>query len=183
MAIGVSLWFDPELEARVREVWRELAEAGIDSSLFDGRYRPHITLGIWNIASLAELEGALSEWVADRRSIDVEFRSVGLFPEGNGITFLQPVFSSALLALQRDCHALVSRLGPSASPYFQPDGWVPHCTCAWDVPRGQILSAASIILDGTLPLKGSGVAIGMIDTPAEVELSRFELNPSPESPP
>src|SRR5436309_12647153 len=109
MAIGVSLWFDTELERRVRELWQEIAAAGVSSSLFDGRYRPHITLGAWEIGRLEELEGALRPWVADKQPFEVEFRSVGLFPGGDGVVFLQPLVTVALLTLQREAFALASR--------------------------------------------------------------------------
>ena len=100
---------------------------------------------------------------------------MGLFPEGNGVAFIQPLVTAALLTLQREAHAIASRHGVPASPYFAPDGWVPHCTMAWKVARERVLEAAGFLLGRTLPLRGTVAAIGVIDTPAEVELRRFEL--------
>ena len=177
MAIAVSLWFDSDLETRVRELWRELAATGVESSLYNGKYRPHITLGIWSIASVEELEADLRAWVVDQRRFEVEFRSVGLFPEGNGLACLQPLVTAPLLALQREAHSLASRLGATASPYFEPGSWVPHCTMAWEVSRERILEVADFLLRTPLPLKGNIAAIGVIETPAEVELRRFDLRP------
>ena len=174
MAIAVSLWFDAELEARIRALWQKLAMAGIHSSLFDGRYRPHITLGAWEFGPRAELEAALRVWLADKVRFGVEFPSVGLFPDDDGVVFLQPHVTTALLALQREAFTLVSRLGNPASPYFDPGRWVPHCTMAWGVPREKILQAAALVL-GRLSIKGTVAAVGVIDTPAEVELKRFDL--------
>ena len=175
MAIAVSLWFDTALEARVRELWRELAAAGVGSSLFDGRYRPHITLGVCEIARLDELEAALHVWVAGKQPFGVQFQSVGLFPGGEGVVFLQPTATAALRTAQGEIFALVSSLGAQASPYFDPDRWVPHCTMAWGVPRDRVLKAADILLEKALPLEGTIAALGMIDTPAEVELRRFDF--------
>jgi len=45
---------------------------------------------------------------------------------------------------------------------------------AWEVPREKILQAAALLL-GRLSIKGTVAAVGVIDTPAEVELKRFDL--------
>src|SRR5262245_20063963 len=174
MAIAVSLWFDLELETRMRRLWSDLGAAGINSSLFDGRYRPHITLGVWDIRTEADLERALISWLADKRKFSVDFRSIGIFPDGNGVVFLQPLVSSALLGFQREAYALGSRFGVPASTHCDPDRWVPHCTMAWQVTREEVLRAVDL-LRLALPVEGTVAAVGMIDTPAEVELKRIEL--------
>jgi hypothetical protein len=45
---------------------------------------------------------------------------------------------------------------------------------AWQVSREEIFHAVDL-LRVSLPLGGQAVAVGLIDTPAEVELKRFEL--------
>lgn len=175
MAIGVSLWFDADLETRVRDLWRALSEAGIDSPLFDGRYRPHITLGVWEAVQHQDLQEAIHPRVRDWRKFGVEFRSIGLLPEGDGVVFLQPLVTDALLAIQREAFMIASTLGVPTLPYYAPGCWIPHCTMAWHVSRDRILKAADLLLADALPLKGTATAVGIVDTPAEIELRRFEL--------
>ena len=46
MPFVVELYFDATTEARIRDAWKALDEAGISDSMPKGGYRPHISLGV-----------------------------------------------------------------------------------------------------------------------------------------
>jgi len=175
MALAVSMWFDAALELELLRLWQELADAGVSSRQYDGRYRPHVTLGIWDTDRLDAVEMECHALVEDRTPFRIDFPSVGLFPGDKGVVFLHPFVSDGLMALHRDTHERMRALGPPAVPYYDKDRWVPHCTMAIDVPREQGFVVADRLLDFRPPLGGDVVALGIIDTPAEIERARISI--------
>src|SRR5207249_672755 len=77
MAIGVSLWFDDALEARVRALWRMIAERGISRVLHDGPYRPHVTLGVWERLDLERFVPALRALAGSIPPVPIALASAG----------------------------------------------------------------------------------------------------------
>jgi 2'-5' RNA ligase len=173
LAIGLTLWFDEELERRLRDLWRELEALGVRSHLYNGLYRPHVTLSIWETGRLSELEAELRTHVASRERFQLGFAGVGEFPEET-VVYLRPV-ADELPELQRTVHELAVSFGVLASRYYHPDHWIPHCTMAWRVPVEQSHRAREAMrAHATLP-SGLVTALGVVDTPAEVELERLEF--------
>jgi len=175
VAIGISLWFDTALEARVREIWSDLAAQDISALLHDGPYRPHLTLGVWERLDVGACVLALREAAPAWPAFPIKLASVGAFPGDEGASFLQPAMSASLLRMHRQVHELASTFATHPFPYYLPDAWTPHCTMAWRVPRPRVLQAVDLLLSCGLPFEGRVVAVGVIDTPTEVELHRIEL--------
>src|SRR6476661_2124426 len=99
MAIGISAWLDAHAEHAVRELWRAVAEAGLDRSLHDGPYRPHVTLGVWEELPPGDATAALRRAVAGRAPVAVTFEIVGVFAAPRPAAFLAPTVAHGLRAL------------------------------------------------------------------------------------
>lgn len=176
MRVALSLWFDEQLEGRVREVWGQLSSNGIDSPLYDGRFRPHVTVGVWETESLERLTDDAAAWAKKTAAFHLQFRSIGLFPGDEGVVFLSPIVDHTLLAAHEELSTLTSRHGTLVSLYYRLGVWIPHCTLAWQVAPKQCIEAARICMScGCLPLEGKVTAVGIIKTPSEVELKRLPL--------
>jgi 2'-5' RNA ligase len=175
MAFAVSAWFDPALEARVRAIWRLLGEAGLSSDLHEGPYRPHVTLGIHDELDRSAFSAALRGALRGRGGLPVALPSLGVFANDPPTLFLGVTTSQALL----DLHALVHRhfrahgKGPHA--YFLPDRWNPHCTLAPAIAPAELARAMILLSEQKLPLVGRIERLGIIETPAEVELEAIDL--------
>ncbi len=178
MAIGVSLWFDRALEDRVRGLWRGVAERGWSRRLHEGPYRPHVTLGVWERLDLPRLVPALRGALASAGSFPIAFGSVGTFPGGEGVAFLAPCMSARLFELHRQVHALGTEHGTGAFAYYVPDAWIPHCTIAWNATPEAVLDSVAWLAALDLPWEGRAEAVGVIDTPAEIELFRVPIGPA-----
>src|SRR5258706_1687319 len=127
MAIGVTLWFDELLEARIRDIWAELAAHGISTLLHEGPYRPHVTLGVWERLDIDACVLALREAAPAWPAFPIRFGAVGTFPGDEGAAFLQPVAGAALHRMHRDVHDLTTPFAANPFPYYVPDAWNPHC--------------------------------------------------------
>src|SRR5471030_2026457 len=94
-------WFDRSAELRVRAVWKQMAESGVDETLHHGPYRPHITLGIWHDLTVDDAV-ALTKVVASICGpVRVQFEVVGMFVHPEAAVFLAPTVSFELRTTSR----------------------------------------------------------------------------------
>ena len=176
MRVALSLWFNDDLDRQVRELWKQLEQKGISSMLYDGRYRPHITLGVWEFSDLVSAVAELRTAIKDVVPLPIRFESVGSFPGAEGVVFLAPIVSSTLINFHSNIFNLAAAMGESVSEYYRPGAWVPHCTCAYKISPSEVLTATQVCLQQALPLEGEAISLGIIQTPEEIELDRVEFD-------
>ena len=170
MAHSVSLWFDEGAEARVRDVWQRLADAGI-KTFAGGPIRPHVTL-----AHGLELEPfleALQKRLAVQPAFDLTFTGLGIFTD-SGILYLTTRMTETLWRLHREVAALAEGQGGGSSLYYRPDFWTPHCTLAVNLTPEAALEAVRVCQNMT-PISASATHVGIIESPSEKELLALPL--------
>ena len=175
MSTGASLWFNEPLESEIRNLWSDLAAAGISDGLHAGPYRPHLTLGVWDSLDPGPLAGVLREALKTEIGPEVRFEAIGVFPGKHGVVYLTPGVTDALSLIRNRVKAAALELGGRPATWLPSGPWFPHCTLAWELTAAQLLDAVRRLLPVELPLTGRAVALGIVDTPAEVELERIPL--------
>ena len=151
MPFAITLRLDPVSAAAVEEMWRTLADAGIDADCRDLGYVPHITLAVYPDDSPPDLLGnSLRLIAADRPAFPVTLSGIGIFPGRSSIVWAAPVVTPALLAWQAAIlHALPDL---AIHPHYRTDAWVPHVTLSGAVTDpGRAVSALS---GGWRPVSG-----------------------------
>ena len=138
---AVEIAFEAEFEERVRQLWGELAEAGVSCLMPEMGARPHISLATFHGIDPQQLRDTVEIIVATTVPLPIKFSSVGAFPGNEGVVFLAAVVTPELLALHADFHSRLSDTGLAAHPYYRPGEWVPHCTTALEVPRERLYDA------------------------------------------
>ena len=130
MAIAISAWFDRSAELSVRSVWKQMAESGVDDTLHNGPYRPHLTLGIWKDLAVDDAV-ALTRTVASRCGpVPVQFEVVGMFVHPEAAVFLAPTVSFKLRALHERLHEAARQTPAVPFDYHVPG------RCRISRPRG-----------------------------------------------
>jgi 2'-5' RNA ligase len=175
MAFAVSGWFDAALESRVRTTWTLLSEAALSSAYHEGPYRPHITLAIYEQIDRTAFSAALHRAVQGHAGLPVVLPSLGVFNNDPPAIFLGVTVSQALLDLHAIVHRLLTAHGQGPRAYYLPGRWNPHCALAPGMAPAKLAAAMILLSEMKLPLEGSIERLGIIDTPAEVELEAIEL--------
>jgi len=177
MAYGVSLWFDRFSEDTIRSIWKALHEEGLSSFLWKGSFRPHVTLVIYETIDLVRLTAALNETLSQIAPFNLSFPSFGCFvgpPDEVSVSenavVLNVTPTMQLLDFHARVHQLLSEYGTSPRPYDLPGQWNPHSTVAREVKRNSIPEILHVCHRFILPINATVNRIGVIDTPAEVEL-------------
>jgi len=175
MPIGISAWFDEVLETRIRDLWRELAENEVSDDLHVGPYRPHVTLGVWNRADVAKVHEIVASIGRNAGLVPVRLTSVRLFDTPPSVVYLAPDSDRGLRSIKEQLHRLLQDHVTEPLPFQELGDWVAHCTIAWKLTDPTKALEGQRMAEAWLPFVGQVVAIGIIDTPAEIELHRVPL--------
>ena len=152
MVHSIELLFDHDTEATIRQIWEDLAAAGIPSQA--PASRPHVTLVV--AERIAPDVDALLRPVAQRLPLGCAVGASLLFGRSNAVLARLIVPTAELLAI----HAEVHRIGgpyllPGPMPNSLPDQWTAHVTLARRVGGAQLGRALRIAgrpsaIDGTM---------------------------------
>lgn len=179
MPFAIEALFDLALDAAVRAVWQRLTDAGLGDFLQRSGSQPHVSLAGYRELHAEYLSPVLASVARAHQPMEVTLAAVGTFPGNEGVVFLAPVVTDALLALHQHFHASVdaapkgSAVAPS--PYYRPGAWFPHCTVGYGVPAAQIGPAVALVRGAPLPLAGRLTALTLVEVPAMRHLATFAL--------
>jgi 2'-5' RNA ligase len=163
MPFAVMLFFDSDLENRIKSVWHALSENGIDSYLDGSGNRPHIKLAIFEELGLGESQSRLRTWARSATPLSVEFKHFGVFPQPKPTIFLGPAVTQPVLALKQEVDAMLKDLGTYPSyDFFQPEHWIPHCLLALEVEQEKLTKGLEVVMRMPIPLAGKITEIGVI---------------------
>ncbi len=161
MAVAIEMWFSPEADEHVRDVWAALEAAGV-TSLASATHRnhvPHVSLTVMD-ALPPEVPG-LATVATTALGARMRLSAVGGFP---GVaTFLLPAQHEVLAATQRQLHEALVAADAPVWEYYAPGSWVPHCSMTfWDDNSdiAQLAQAAA----GRLPIEAQVDAVKAVDT-------------------
>ena len=175
MAYGVSGWFDVATEARVRSVWGALHAEGLCSVLHEGPYRPHVTFGVYEEMDVEALRAELGAFAGGVAPLECKLAYAGLFNNEPPVLFLAMTLSPATLNLHFEIHGRMAKHGAGAKPYCLPGRWNPHCTLSPAIDQETLPKAWALVQKAELPIVGRIDRLGLVDTPAEVELGALPL--------
>jgi hypothetical protein len=129
---AIELFLDERADQRIRQIWAALDDHGIPSlgSSARSRYRPHVTLSVFEHESPREVAEAVRPVLAPSVGLALPLEPLGFFLTGEAPAFLGVVPSARLLALHRTVHEAIEPLVDAIWPYYRPDALLPHCTLA-----------------------------------------------------
>lgn len=175
MSVAVAMYLDPEAEARIKGIWRELAEKHVSSHMLDSGWRPHISLAVFDHLDIEDARNRLASFAAGIPPFPITLSSVGRFSGENDVLFLSPLMSEELLRVHRDFHRLFECHRDAEWEYYLEHRWVPHCTLAERLPNDSIPKAVEIGRGISLPIEARIIEMAIVEFRPVRELSSFRL--------
>ena len=163
MPFVAELYFDSPTEARIREAWKALDEAGISDSMPKGGYRPHISLGICNHLELDAFAQELSAFAAGITPFRLPFPNIGIFSTSEGVVYWGATVTEQLLNLHTRFHGIFKKYAKEQREYYTVGQWVPHCTLAFGLSEEQIVEAVTVCRQMDLPVSTEIEEIGLVE--------------------
>jgi 2'-5' RNA ligase len=162
MAHALELFFDPDSEAEIKQVWDRLEAAGLPSlaTRTHRRHRPHVTLVVAERIEAARLQDGRDRLAATH--LDVTLHSPAVF-QRSGVLYLSVVPTLELLSLHQQIHAALadSLIAPWGT--YSVGGWVPHCTLAQGLTREQLARGIDLLHDQPV-VEAHVTDAGILDT-------------------
>ena len=175
MAFAVELHFDAEADARVRGLWRRLAELGLPSLEGHGEVRPHLSLALFEDLEPAKFSPLLDAFARETAPVELWLSAAAIFPGDEGVVYLAPSVGTELAACHADFHARIEAAGLESHAYYRPGRWVPHCTVGQGVPRADLPRALMLCAEsdafGPVTLCGAD----LLEFPPVRERASFRL--------
>lgn len=145
MTCGAALILDAAAEAGIRAVWQAAAQAGISSYMLEQAMPPHVTLIGGETLDMAGLREALRRLAAVTLPLAVDFHSLGVFPGAEGVVFLAPNPTRALLDLQAGVWQALSPFMTGVPDIYRPGLWTPHVTLGLGLASGQVSAMINLL--------------------------------------
>lgn len=175
MPVAIELFLDEPSANVVRQIWRQIAEAGISSHLYESGVRPHLTLAVGDRVDSPSVETMLREWGSSNHSRQMTFNGLGLTPSERANVFLTPIVTEDLLELHWDLHDKLEGLVVSPSTRYLPGHWVPHCTIVERVPPIDLARTIEIARSAPFPLEARLVEIALVEFSPFLHRAAFPL--------
>jgi 2'-5' RNA ligase len=103
--------------------------------------------------------------------------SVGVFPTVEGVLFLAPTASRALIDVQEQVVARLSQCGAQVGTYWLPGKWVPHCTLAVGIPPEVLPTAVGVCQAAFRPIVGLLTQVSLAELDPVRPRYAFDLSP------
>jgi 2'-5' RNA ligase len=162
MAYGIGLVFDRQAEARIREVWHELARQGFATPLGRPGCLPHVSLILSETLRVDDLARDIEGLGLSPRQLGVRFSYVGVFTEPETVLFYGLTPTDGLLRLHADVERAYRRWSSALMVRTQSGVWVPHCTLAGRVDAGRVSEAIAAAATLTLPWEANEVRLAIV---------------------
>jgi len=175
MGYAVQLYFDAGLEGSLMRVRSALTAAGVAPTLERLGDRPHVSLAVLEDAPVQRCIAAVEKFAEAQRPFPASFAAFGAFPAAQGVVYLTPTPTAALLQAQRRMHRLLSELGAKVHEHYVPESWVPHSTIGFELSNDEVALALSWLHGNFKPLAGAYGSVGLIEFVPVKRLAAFEL--------
>ncbi len=175
MPFAVEMFFDEKADKIIRNVWTDLARAKITSSMIDGNYRPHVTLGVFEGYTSPKFEDELRFFTEKRGEFPIKLDYLGVFPRPEGVVYFGTVVTEHLLSVHSEYTKLFAPLVSGVRPYYLPGSWVPHCTLACGLSMDAIPTAVEVCSRIVLPILAQVTQIALVEIPKHREVLTLDL--------
>lgn len=176
MSYWVVMLFDTESENRIRSLWKNVVDSGVNSFMLDTDSVPHITL-----ASCDQIAGdvfypRLKEFAAQTQPFSLVLSSIGIFASGSHVLYLAPVITDKLLDIHTSIHKLLcEKTCSAANVHYQPNHWTPHCTLAVNMPLEECIKGTASLLPEFQPIEVTVEALQVVEAYPIRYLERYPL--------
>ena len=174
---AVEMLLDSSADARVRALWRRIAERGLPSPLLALGHTPHVSLAVANGLEVGELVPALRALVEPEPAPRTVLASAAAFGTAEGVVFLGAVATRPLLELHARFFALFEPAAREPWPVYRPGAWVPHCTVTSGLQPPQVREAIGVCLEAGLPVSVTLERVAVVEHPSGREHARLAFAP------
>lgn len=170
MSYAIELFFDKEMEQKLFDYPKKIAEKKLSTKYLEWRTRPHITLAGFHDVDVSACIEKLKSFADCHSMLPAHIGSVGMFTDTKTI-FASPIMTGAMYQLQRELHTCMQGFDTNGWEWYLPDRWVPHCGLALmgEDHDEAYYRACDLILREFKKISGKFSSIGLVKISFPVE--------------
>lgn len=159
----VSLYFDEETDARIRQYINAVAKRTANTYMLDGRVPPHITVSAFETTNEKEVIDRLDACAKQLQSGTMQWASVGAFLPH--VLYMAPVLNSYLHELSVSVYDAVKDMdGILIRKCYQPFSWQPHTTVGKKLSKEEMKTGFEVLQNSFGMFSGEAIRIGLAKT-------------------
>lgn len=170
MQYAIELFFDKDLEEKLYNLAKRVADEKLSTKFMEWKTRPHITLACFNDLNEEKCIKQLKRFAKTHKQMPACLGSIGMFNDTRAI-FASPVMTEDMYRFQRELHKYMRGFDTKGWEWYLPNRWVPHCTLAMTQEDDEevFYKASSLLLHEFEGCVGKFSSIGLIKITFPVE--------------
>lgn len=176
MGYAVVGYFDPISDEKVKELWRGLADIGVDDYLINSANNPHIKFAMFESMDLKLAEKEIHLLSEKIKKINIHFKKYGVYPTDNPFLTLDIADNIEIMNLHMEIQKTFNEFGTKFnSDYFTSGIWKPDCQLTISFDKSKLYTAVNYLVGTSLPFDGCLEKVGIIEFHPAKQLFSYEF--------
>lgn len=170
MRYAIEMYFDTETETKIMRLVQKIAENKLSTKFLEWKTRPHVTLAVFNDVDENRCTELLEKFAREHKAFPAFLDSVGMFNDTKTI-FLSPTMTRSMYDLHGELYSAMKEFDSTGWEWYQPDGWVPHCTITLtsEDKENAFFQASDLILHEFEKMEGLYTSVGLVKITFPIE--------------
>ncbi len=176
MGYAIVGYFDNKSDVIVRELWKGMAEIGVDDYLYKSENNPHFKFIIYEQLDLDRVKTILESLAKNQEKIPIQFKSYSFYPNDMPFINIDIAVSTEILNLHQKIRKKVDLYSKTYGvDYFDNGIWKPDCQLTKEIPKEKLETAIKYLADRALPFSGQINRLGIIEFHPAKQIVSYEL--------
>ena len=177
MGYAIVGYFDFISDKRIKELWKGLADIGVDDYLINSANNPHIKFAMFDSLELDSTQKELDLLSRRIQKININFKKYGIYPNDNPFITIDIADNVEIIKLHEQIQKIFNEPGNGNNKgYFVPGIWSSDCQLTVSFDKAKLATAISYLSETTLPFSGQLERIGVIEFYPAKQLISYELS-------
>ena len=170
MTYAIEMYFDKETEDKIMSLSNKIADSSLSTKFLEWKTRPHVTLAVFNDVDENKCIDLMKQFVKGKKAIPAFLSGVGMFTDTK-VIYLNPSMKKCMYELHAELHEIFKDFDVKGWEWYQPDGWVPHCTIALNSEDKEevFYKTSELVLREFKKMSGEYTGIGLVKITFPVE--------------
>ena len=176
MAYAIVGYFDSISDEKIKELWRGLADIGVDDYLINSSNNPHIKFAMFESLDIETAQKELHLLSEKIRKINIHFKKYGIYPNDNPFITIDIAENIEIIKLHKEIQKIFDKfVNNHSEKYFVPGVWKPDCQLTASFDKSKLGAAVNYLSETSLPFNGQLEKIGVIEFYPAKQLFSYEL--------
>lgn len=178
MGFAIAGYFDEVSDIKIKNMWRLMADSGVDDYLIHSGNNPHFKLDMYNTIDIESVKRKLEKFARSTAKIKLHFKKFGFYPNKDTPFLTLDIAENAeVITLQQTIHNQFAGTGQEdAGGYFSTGIWKPDIQLTIPFDKDKLTLAVSLLNNQELPFEGTLQSIGIIEFHPVKQLFRIDLH-------